>query len=199
MTLLPDETERVRIDDCVDRGQSRPRPCASSAVECSPMPSIPHPGFGTVFASNFSPSGCPHDPGVTGSSKEGWRRSGWKEHATKSISSATMAARFRQSCKATTGISSTVSMSAAFACLRRLKRSSSAKASTLLPRTIQTADSWNVIQYPFIWARPGAAGHLKKFCDTPHEIVNKQRLSWQALRVPLTESSSPGEPLRYYR
>src|SRR5690242_12636361 len=46
---------------------------------------------------------------------------------------------------------------------------------------------------------PGAAAHLKKFRDTPHEIINKQRLSWQALRVPLTESSSLGEPLRYYR
>ncbi len=45
----------------------------------------------------------------------------------------------------------------------------------------------------------GPAQHLREFRDTRHAVIKKQRLSWENLRVPTKESSSPGEPLRYYR
>jgi len=56
-----------------------------------------------------------------------------------------------------------------------------------------------VIQNPLLGLISGTLQHLREFRDTPHAVIKKQRLSWENLRVPTKEFSSPGEPLRYYR
>jgi hypothetical protein len=56
-----------------------------------------------------------------------------------------------------------------------------------------------VIQNTLLKHISGAAYHLREFRDTLHAVIKKQRPSWENLRVPSKEFSSPGEPLRYNR